>query len=111
MPGLLPSWRWTAAWLRRGPLAGLEVRLRRCRVPADSSADCDRAGRVYTVRVSRQAAEDAAVLLLLHEAAHVLAWSMEGTDHPAVPSHDGHWGIAYARLWREFMAALNEEEG
>lgn len=108
MPALLPSWRWTAAWLRRGPLAGVRLSVRRCRVPADRSADCARAGGRYTIRVDRGAAEDAAVLLLLHEAAHVVAWSLEGREHDAVPDHDGHWGLAYARVWRDFSRAVEE---
>ena len=106
MPALLPSWRWTAAWLRRGPLAGLRVSIRRCGVPADRSADCARVRGGYVIRVSREAAEDAAVLLLLHEAAHVLVWAVEGQEHPGVAQHDGHWGLAVARVWRAFSEAV-----
>jgi hypothetical protein len=110
MPRIMPEWRWVVRFLRAGPLAGIRVSMRRARVPADRSADCSRSRSGYTIRVSREASADAAVLLLLHEAAHVLAWSLEGTEHDGVDQHDGYFGLAVARIWREFAATLDAEE-
>lgn len=65
----------------------------------DSSGYCIKRDGKFQIRVCRSLEENAAILVLVHEWAHTLAWEKDGSDHSP------GWGTCYARCWR----ALTEE--
>ena len=84
--------------LRRVVPADLPIRVRR--LAMKDAGDCDlrpateARPKHYEIRICTSLTESAAVLILLHEWAHALAWHKEGSDHGP------EWGIAYARVYR-----------
>ena len=77
------------------------VRVLLTNVEEDDAGNCDLTGKgnkkVFVIRISRSLAYDAAILVLLHEYAHCLAWTY---DHSTVEDHAAEWGLAYSRVYR-----------
>lgn len=55
----------------------------------------------FLIVLEANMSRDATVHVLMHEWAHALAWS-EG--HDTVCDHDPEWGLAYSRVYQEFMS-------
>lgn len=83
------------------PLA-FPANVRRCKVGVTDAGDCLKQGERFIIRVSRDLDEDAAVLVLMHEWAHALAWTFE---RAGVRDHGPEWGVAYSRVYRCWLAA------
>lgn len=56
---------------------------------------CVKNGKKFQIVVCNTLNEDSAVLILIHEFAHALAWGKEN-------DHDAIWGRCYAKCWRVF---------
>ena len=56
----------------------------------------------FEIAICKTLQENAAVLILVHEWAHALAWFKEGSNHGP------QWGVAYARCWR-LLTEENED--
>lgn len=62
--------------------------------------DCSRGPKLFTIRLDRtlaQAYPDAAVYILLHEAAHIPSWDALGGDHGL------GFAVAYSDLYRGWL--------
>lgn len=54
----------------------------------------------FVIRISKFLDDQTAILVLLHEWAHALAWTWE---HDTVDDHGAEWGLAYARTYCALM--------
>lgn len=62
--------------------------------------DCSKGPKLFTIRLDKslvQSYPDAAVYILLHEAAHVAAWDCVGGDHGVA------FAVNYADLYRGWL--------
>lgn len=80
------------------------VSVRRVRL-ATAAGDCDldKKGKwKFKIRIEKGLDENAAVLTLLHEWAHALAWN-PAYDKGLYEDHGPEWGIAYSRIWQKLF--------
>lgn len=66
---------------------------------ASEAGSCNKVGKKFIIKICKTLPTSAAILVLIHEFAHVLAWDREN-DHDAV------WGRCYAKCWRAFTKDL-----
>jgi len=82
-----------------------KVNVRRTKVPGGRAADCElqKKGKWrFLIRIDRELEENAAVLTLIHEWAHALAWNT-AYDQGLMEDHGPEWGVAYARIWQKLF--------
>lgn len=61
---------------------------------------CEFYGDSFGIAIDKRANNDLAVLILLHEWAHALAWTHR---HDTVKDHGPEWGLAYSRVYSLFI--------
>lgn len=77
-----------------------KIQVRRTNVPQDCFADCNKKGGKFVIRINNTLHEDVAILFLVHELGHVLAWNKDGSDHGP------NWGKCYAAIYRRYLDFL-----
>ena len=60
----------------------------------------------FIIRISKVLTESTAILILLHEWAHALAWDFEFGD---AQQHGAEWALMYAKCWRVLEKYLEED--
>jgi hypothetical protein len=90
-----------ATVLRHEVPPAFRVKVRTAVLPQDVFGDCQlvKAKNPYfVIRVQDDISNGLLLMVLVHEWAHTLAWTME--HQYCIKDHDAEWGVAYARCWR-----------
>jgi len=84
----------------------LPVRLRlTSRISIQFWGDCDLRGHAFHIRVSDHLTEEAAVGVLLHEAAHALSWGLDGDE-----DHGEFFKVARTTVFNAYLDWLRKEQ-
>tara|TARA_R100000458_G_C8219201_1_gene204105 strand:- start:332 stop:685 length:354 start_codon:yes stop_codon:yes gene_type:complete len=96
-----------ASYLRKECPPMHPVRILVKELPKGTWGDCElkegKNGDFFLVRISNKLSPDGGYLVLVHEWAHVLAENKEKKPH------DKHWGIEYAKIWRNLTDEKRKE--
>lgn len=87
--------------LRREIPPAFPIRVIRTRLKEDAG-DCLLKDGRFIIRIDTRLGQDAAVLILLHEWAHALAWDAPGWL-PGEEDHHPAWGMAYSRVYEVWL--------
>lgn len=99
--GSFGSFKSVVQMLREDLPPAFPVTVNRCKVSSEIAGDCAKKGERFIIRISSGLEEDAAILILMHEWAHALAWTFE---RAGVRDHGPEWGVAYSRVYRCWLA-------
>ncbi len=89
-------WRMVLNWLRREfPLSKVRVR----QLDVQHQGECDFLANRFEISIQKKQCFNLRLDTLLHEWAHALTWHGNDKD-----DHGSEWGLAYARLYRAFLA-------
>ena len=96
--------------------AAFPIIVRSARLPSDTLGCCHRTDERFVIRLADRLSQPEAVEVLLHEWAHALSWNHALDKLAEAPdldrdafedaSHDGAWGLAYAKTWRLYSGVL-----
>ncbi len=88
--------------LRKKVPTAFPVQVRRKDIPASECCfgTCTFDGNIFKITIDKSISNDMAVETLIHEWAHVIAWTHE---HDTVDDHGPEWGLAYSRVFRAFF--------
>ena len=96
--------------------AAFPIIVRSARLPSDTLGCCHRTDERFVIRLADRLSQPEAVEVLLHEWAHALSWNHSLDKLAEAPdldrdafedaSHDGAWGLAYAKTWRLYSGVL-----
>jgi len=90
------KWRKVTNWLKREyPLK--RVRVHQLNIP--NQGECDYINHCFEIRIQKKQCFNLRLDALLHEWAHALTWKGNDRDE-----HGSEWGLAYARLYRAYLA-------
>lgn len=87
------------AFLREALPPPRPLRVTRSRII--DAGDCDYIRGRFYIRVDKRLCEDAAILILFHEWAHMLAWDKK-------PDHGTEWSRAYRKVYAAWLKEIDE---
>jgi hypothetical protein len=98
-------------FLKKKLPAQYKVSVRRKFLSGDTAADVGlenhkTKGKYFLIRIDKRLQNDAAILILLHEWAHVLTWTNDAEwlkgEEDWKKDHDRRWAIAYCKVYNTF---------
>ena len=80
-----------------------KVEIRRLKLADGKLGLCTKmSSRHFLIRVTKEASENFAIDILMHEWAHILAWDVE-------QDHGPEWGLAYSRVYQFWESWINPD--
>jgi hypothetical protein len=89
--------------LRRELPLELPLSIRLQKLPRGAVGECDRHKDRFAIRIAKDLDTEEALGTLLHEAAHALAWGLDGVD-----DHGMYFCMANRTVWGIYMEWLKE---
>lgn len=80
---------------------GVDLSVRRSKLPYRLDGRCCYTNGRFEIRICRDLDENTAIMVLIHEVAHVWSWEYE--------DHGDEWGLAYAMIYRIMLRLLKEK--
>lgn len=101
----------TVRFLKKHLPATHPVSVRRVKLKGDASAECTLksckdGSKKFLIRIDKRLPNDAAILVLIHEWAHLMVWSLETGEQE---EHTIAWALAYKRVYNKYFETEDQK--